>query len=312
MRTAEREATMTAKVSVGTSAFAMGAYAARPVPFEKVAAHLGELGYDGLELPAIRGYGALEDWPDAASRKRLMRLVGGHGLGISSYGADLSPCPFYSPDPAVRAAGQVLFEKSVEFCADCGIPVIRVDTLAEPPGPPGVPCGDAWRRAVEAFRVHAEIAERRGVVVAWEFEPGFMFNKPGEIVQLVAEVGHPNFKVMFDFCHANMCAAVGARQQAPRETLSGGAEELARKLDGHIGFVHLIDSDNTLHDGMTSTHAPFGKGVLDIEALARSMVRAGYRGPWWAVDLCFWPGAWEELGHSLRFVRKLLADLDTA
>ena len=121
---------MTAKVSVGTSAFAMGAYAASPIPFEKVVARLGELGYDGLELPAVRGSGALEDWPDAASRKKFMRLVGNHGLEISSYGADLSPSPFYSPDPAVRAAGQALFEKSVEFCADCRIPVIRVDTLA--------------------------------------------------------------------------------------------------------------------------------------------------------------------------------------
>jgi sugar phosphate isomerase/epimerase len=303
---------VTAKVSIGTSAFVMGACAANPIPFEKVAARLGELGYDGLELPAVRGYGALEDWSDPASRKTLMKLVGDHGLEISSYGADLSPSPFYSPDPAVRAAGQALFEKSVEFCADCRIPVIRVDTLAGPPEPPGVPRVEAWRRAVEAFRGCAEIAGRRGVVVAWEFEPGFMFNKPGEIAGLVAEVAHPNFKVLFDFCHANMCAAVGARQQPPRETLIGGAAELARKLEGHIGFVHLIDSDNTLHDGMTSTHAPFGKGVLDIEALARAMVSAGYRGPWWAVDLCFWPGAWEELEPSLRFVRKLLADLDIA
>jgi sugar phosphate isomerase/epimerase len=190
--------------------------------------------------------------------------------------------------------------------------VIRVDTLAEPPEPPGVPYGEAWKRAVEVFGDHAEIAERRGVLVAWEFEPGFMFNKPGEIVGLAAEVGHPNFKVMFDFCHANMCAAVGARQRPPKEILGGGAIELARKLAGRIGFVHLIDSDDTLHDGTTSTHAPFGQGVLDIEALARSMVAAGYRGPWWTVDLCFWPEAWKELGPSLLFVRKLLADLDIA
>jgi len=27
---------------------------------------------------------------------------------------------------------------------------------------------------------------------------------------------------------------------------------------------------------------------------AHAMVVAGYRGACWAVDLCFWPGAWEE------------------
>jgi sugar phosphate isomerase/epimerase len=303
---------VTGKVSVGTSAFAMGAYAARPIPFREVVARLGELGYDGLELAAIPGYGALSDWPDTASRRRLARLVGDHGLAISSYGADLGPSPFYSPDPSVRAAGQVLFERSVELCADCGIPVIRVDTLAEPPGPPGIPAADAWERAVEAFRAYAVAGERRGVLVAWEFEPGFMFNSPAEIVGMVAEVDHPNFTVLFDFCHAHMCAAVGARQPGPRETLRGGAAELAGKLQGRIGFVHIIDSDSTLHDGITSTHAPLGTGVLDIEALARSMLRAGYRGPWWTVDLCFWPRAWEELEPSLGFTRKLLAGLAAA
>lgn len=301
---------MTGKVSVGTSAFAMGAYAARPVPFEKVVARLGELGYDGLELPAIRGYGALDDLPDPASRGKLVKLLAGHGLTVSSYGADLGPGPFYSPDPAVRAAGQALFRRSVDLCADCRVPVIRVDTLAEPPTPPGVPAADAWGRAVDAFRRYADAAERQGVLVAWEFEPGFMFNRPGEIARMVAEVGHPNFTVLFDFCHAHMCAAVGARQPDPRETLAGGAAELARRLDGRIGFVHLIDSDNTLHDGFTSTHAPLGTGVLDIAALTRAVLAAGYRGPWWTVDLCFWPGAWDELERSLLFVRKLLAGLD--
>ena len=45
---------MTAKIPVGTSAFTMGAYAESSIPFEKVVTRLGELGYDGLELPANR------------------------------------------------------------------------------------------------------------------------------------------------------------------------------------------------------------------------------------------------------------------
>jgi sugar phosphate isomerase/epimerase len=301
---------MTAKISVGTSAFTMGAYAQKPVPFEKVVARLGELGYDGLELPANKGYGSLEDWPDTVGRKKLVQLVRGAGLEISSYGADLGPSPYYSNDPAVGAGARTLFERSIELCQDCEVGVIRVDTLAEPPVPPGVSYEDAWRRTVETFRAYAEYAQRHGVVVAWEFEPGFMFNKPGEIVGLVEEVDHPNFTVMFDFCHAHMCAAVGARQPPPAETLPGGAVELGKQLGGHIGFVHLIDSDNTLHEGITSTHAPFGTGVLDMPQLVQTMLEAGYQNPWWTIDLCFWPEAWEELEPSLNFVRDLLKDFD--
>ena len=301
---------MTAKISVGTSAFTMGVYAENPIPFEKVVARLGELGYDGLELPANQGYGSLEDWPDTSSRRKLMQLVRGAGLEISSYGADLSPSPFYSNDPEVQAGARDIFEQSIQLCLDCEIGVIRVDTLAEPPNPAGVSYNDAWQRAVQTFHDYAEHAQQNDIVVAWEFEPGFMFNKPSEITGLVKEVDHPNFTVMFDFCHANMCAAVGARQRPPRETLPGGAVELGQQLAGHIGFVHLIDSDNTLHDGVTSTHAPFGKGVLDIHQLVQTMLDSGYDNPWWTIDLCFWPGAWEELEPSLIYVRHLLKDFE--
>jgi sugar phosphate isomerase/epimerase len=301
---------MTVKISVGTSAFTMGVYAENPIPFKQVVARLSELGYDGLELPANKGYGSLEDWPDSDSRRQLMQLVRGSGLEISSYGADLSPSPFYSNDPDVRAGARSVFEQSIQFCLDCEIGVIRVDTLADPPHPPDVSYADAWERAVETFRDYAEYAQQNGVVVAWEFEPGFMFNKPSEITGLIQEVDHPNFTVMFDFCHAHMCAAVGARQRPPQETLPGGAVELGQQLSGHIGFVHLIDSDNTLHDGITSTHAPFGTGVLDIPQLVQTMLDSGYDNPWWAIDLCFWPGAWEELEPSINYVRNLLEDFD--
>jgi sugar phosphate isomerase/epimerase len=301
---------MTSKISMGTSAFIMGVYAQQPIPFEKVVARLGELGYDGLELPANKGYGSLEDWPDTSSRRNLMKMVRGAGLEISSYGADLSPSPYYSNDPEVRAAAHQIFEQSIQLCLDCEIGVIRVDTLSEPPHPTDVSYADAWKRAVEAFHYYGEYAHKHGIVVAWEFEPGFMFNKPSEILGLIKEVDHPNFSVMFDFCHANMCAAVGARQVPPRETLPGGAVELGEQLHGHIGFVHLIDSDNTLHDGITSTHAPFGTGVLDIPKLVQTMLEAGYSNPWWTIDLCFWPGAWEELEPSLNYVRHLLKDFE--
>ena len=301
---------MTAKISVGTSAFTMGVYAQDPIPFEKVVARLGELGYDGLELPANQGYGSLEDWPDTSSRRKLMQLVRGAGLEISSYGADLSPSPFYSNDPEVQAGARDIFEQSIQLCLDCEIGVIRVDTLAEPPHPAGVSYNDAWQRAVQTFHDYAEHAQQNDIVVAWEFEPGFMFNKPSEITGLVKEVDHPNFTVMFDFCHANMCAAVGARKRPPRETLPGGAVELGQQLAGYIGLVHLIDSDNTLHDGVTSTHAPFGTGVLDIHQLVQTMLDSGYDNPWWTIDLCFWPGAWEELEPSLIYVRHLLKDFE--
>jgi hypothetical protein len=54
----------------------------------------------------------------------------------------------------------------------------------------------------------------------------------------------------------------------------------------------LIDSDGTLHDDETSTHAPFGDGVLDFPALLTELNESGCPSDWWAIDLCFWPDAW--------------------
>ena len=56
--------------------------------------------------------------------------------------------------------------------------------------------------------------------------------------------------------------------QVNKETLGdNGVIDLARQLKGQIGHFHLIDSDNTLHGDETSTHAPFGDGVLDFDAI---------------------------------------------
>jgi sugar phosphate isomerase/epimerase len=133
-----------------------------------------------------------------------------------------------------------------------------------------------------------------------------MFNKPHEIIRMVKEVGHKNFRVLFDSCHAHMCASVGARQEEPVDTLAGGGAELARLLSGAIGYVHLIDSDGTLHDNWTSTHAPFGTGDIDFDTLVEAIKEAGYDDPWWTIDLCFWPKAWEVLEDSKKFMDDLL------
>ena len=119
-----------------------------------------------------------------------------------------------------------------------------------------------------------------------------LINKPSDIIGIPEEIGDPNFTVLYDTCHAHMCAAVGARQPGERETLPGGALELAQRLRGKIGHIHLIDSDSTLHDEETSTHAPFGDGVLDFDALLPELNQSGAPKEWWAIDLCFWPDAW--------------------
>ena len=68
---------------------------------------------------------------------------------------------------------------------------------------------------------------------------------------------------------------------------------MIQMLKGKIGHIHLIDSDGTLHNDETSTHRPFGEGLLDFDAIMPALNQSGCNSPWWAIDLCFWPGSWE-------------------
>ena len=116
---------------------------------------------------------------------------------------------------------------------------------------------------------------------------------------------NPNFGVLFDSCHAYMCAAVGANQIGAQETLPGGELELLEKLKGKITHIHLIDSDGTLNEHHTSTHNPFGTGKLNFDKLIPAIMTCGVPHDWWCVDLCFWPKAWDVTADSKRFLDRL-------
>lgn len=297
---------MKAKVSIGSSAFAFGVYASDPLPLDRIAGRFRELNFQGIELLGSRPYGDPDDFPTGADRRNLAKKLSGYGLELSNYGADFKNQSPGNGNDEQRKNYRSLFMKNLEFCADLESPSIRVDTAVEPFIASGPVYADTWKRAAETWHECAGQAEKKGVAVVWEFEPGFVFNSPHEILRMIDDVDHKNFKILFDSCHAHMCAAVGARQQEPVETLPGGEVELAGLLQNKIGYVHLIDSDNTLHDDWTSTHAPFGTGVIDFDTLVEEIVLSGYDEEWWTIDLCFWPKAWEVLEECKIFMDSLL------
>jgi sugar phosphate isomerase/epimerase len=199
------------------------------------------------------------------------------------------------------------FRKNLDFCVDLDIPAIRVDAVQPPTIFDKVEYDTALDRVVKTWKVCAAEAADEGVRVAWEFEPGFAFNKPSDIVRIVKEVDDENFGVMFDSSHGYMVSVVGARQPGKKETLKGGVVELAKKLRGKINHIHLIDSDGTLHHDETSTHAPFGKGKVDFDKLLPELNKNDMGHDWWTIDLCFWENAWDVTAKCKEAVDKLNA-----
>jgi sugar phosphate isomerase/epimerase len=296
------------KLSIGSWAFLFN----QEVPttdFHELLHNVANLGYDGIELGGFAPHPNADSHDTTEKRQKLRRMVETHGLEFSALAADVWSQKLVSA--ADNIAFLAAFEKNLIFAQDLGIKTIRLDTV-EPIAVMREKNLDAQRvmdRVVAAFDRCAKLAAPRGINIAWEFEPGFPLNKPAEILSIVQrvrdELANANFGVLFDTCHAHMCAAVGANQIGQKETLPGGELELLHKLKGKITHLHLIDSDGTLNEHHTSTHTPLGQGKLDFNKLLPELMRCGVPNDWWCVDLCFWPNAWEVAGECRRFLDKL-------
>jgi len=297
---------MSKRKSIGSWAYTIGPYAEHPIDFDTVIGKLAALGFDGVELGGFPPHpnpgnpnGPDAEWPGAmpekSQREELKAKMAERGLAFSGIAANLWGEKLINTDDQSKYIAE--FQKNSEFCLDVGIQGIRVDCVQPPTIHREVDYDSAMKRVVNTWKTCAEIAADAGQYVTWEFEPGFAFNKPTDIVRIHDAVDKENFGLQYDTCHGQMVGVVGARQEGEKETLDDQIE-LIRMLDGRINHIHLIDSDNTCHQGAdgsdeTSAHPPFGLGVLDFDRIVPALVKTS-RLPhdWWTIDLCFWPDAW--------------------
>ncbi|MDZ7639301.1 MAG: sugar phosphate isomerase/epimerase family protein [Bryobacterales bacterium] len=298
---------MAKRVSIGTWAYTIGPYGANPVPFETVCGKLKELGFDGVELGAFPPHpnpgnpnGPDADWPGALAEKsqraELRAQMAEWGLGFSGIAANLWGEKLINTGDPSKYIHE--FRRNAEFAVDLGIGGIRVDTVQPPTILREIDADTAFGRVASTWRTCADIAADHGLNMVWEFEPGFAFNKPSEIIRLHDAVDKPSFGLMYDTCHGEMVGVVGARQEGEKDVLPNQLE-LIRLLGGRIKHIHLIDSDGSCHkdangDDETSAHPPFGLGYLNFDEIVPALVKASnVPHDWWTIDLCFWPDAWE-------------------
>jgi sugar phosphate isomerase/epimerase len=297
---------MSKRSSIGSWAYTIGPYADHPVDFDTVCRKLKELNFDGVELGAFPPHpnpgnpgGPNDNWPGAmpekSQRAELKAKLKEQGLGLSGIAANLWGEKLINTEDQTKYIAE--FKKNSEFARDLGIQGIRVDCVQPPAILREVDYDTAMKRVVGAWKTCCDIAAANGQVVVWEFEPGFAFNKPSDVVRIHDAVNKANFGIMYDTCHGQMVSVVGARQEGAKE-LFPKQVDFIRKLSGRIFHIHLIDSDNTCHKDAngqdeTSAHPPFGRGVLNFDEIMPELVKAS-RVPhdWWTIDLCFWPDAW--------------------
>ena len=283
------------KISLGSWAFTFGPYSEKPVPLDEVIREAARTGYQGVEISGFPPHASQEAMKSPERRTALRDQLRRLGVSASGYVPDLTTASPIAESNRKRYLG--LLESCLDLAKDLGCPTIRVDTVAAPRSIPDSEYEEAFERLSGVWREASEIAADSGVKLVWEFEPGFVFNKPTEIVELHEKVGHPNFYVLFDTAHAYTCAQMGPHQHGKPESLRGGVEGMLDLCAGRIGAVHLVDTDGSLYNDETSTHLPLGQGVIDFERLAPKLRAAG--GEWWTIDLSFYRDAWSQIEVSL-------------
>ena len=242
---------------------------------------LKELGYDGVEVPVLRGgpehYAWLGGQLDAIGLRRTTTSV------IPSNQAN----PI-SSDPAIRRAGR----EHLDWALDCAI-ALGAESVG---GPFHAPIGqftgegpteDELSHGAEAHHAMAERARVNGMYLSLEhlnrFETYFL-NTMAQARAYVDRVDHPALRIMYDTFHANI------EEQSQQRAIA--------TLGDAMGVLHISENDRGIP----------GRGHIDFAQIFAAVRATGYDG--WVTVEAFGAGL-PELAAATRVWRPLFPDFET-
>lgn len=242
---------------------------------------LKELGYDGVEIPVLRGSVAHYEWLgrelDAIGLRRTCTSV------VPSIAAN----PI-SSDAAVRQAGR----EHLDWALDCAT-ALGSESVGGPfHAPIGYftgfgPTADELGYGAEAHNAMAERARANGIYLSLEplnrFETYFL-NTMEQTRAYIGLVGHPNFHIMYDTFHANI------EEQSQSRAIA--------TLGKHMGVLHVSENDRGIP----------GRGHIDFAEIFAAVRQQGFDG--WVTLEAFGAGL-PELAAATRVWRPLFPDFET-
>ena len=253
-------------------AFSTNAY--MRFPFEEAAERIASIGYEGLELMADVPHAwpaGLLDGPKqairAAMRRQDIRFSNVNAFMMNAIADHRQPYwypSFIEPDENYRQVRIDHTKRALDLCAELGAPHITT----EPGGPiaPGQTRQEAMDLFVEVLKPLAEHAEKLGVLLLIEPEPGLLLETTEQYLELADRVDAPSLGLNFDVGHA-FCMS---------EDLTAQIAKLAH-LTRHY---HVEDiADTRVHHHMVP-----GTGAIDFPEVIQAIRQTGYDG-WVTVEL---------------------------
>jgi L-ribulose-5-phosphate 3-epimerase len=161
------------------------------------------------------------------------------------------------PDPRRRAVRQDFLLRAIDLAKALGAEAVSFWS-----GRPPVPVGEdeGMARLAEALTPVLAHAERAGMPLAFEPEPGMFLDTLDRFARLDERVHHPLFDLTIDVGHVH-CS---------RE---GDIAELLRRWGARIRNIHLEDMVPGVHE-----HLMFGEGTMVFPPILRALGAVGYPG----------------------------------
>lgn len=262
-------------------------------PIEKVFNYIAQLGYDGVEISPFTLADSVTEIPPKkreairrAAEKNGIEIIGLHWLLVKPEGLSIN-----HPDEIIRIKTQEYIEALIHFCADLGGKVLvhgsghqrRVDEKWN--------FRQSWDYARETFETCLETARKRNVIYCLEplvkSQTNFI-NTVNEALEMVKEVRHPNFKMMFNCRNASI----------EEESMLGA---LLRALESRmVGHIHIND---------ISGRGP-GFGKTRFASILKTLIENGYH-RYLSVEIFeFDPDPETIASRSIGYLRGILESLE--
>ncbi len=241
---------------------------------EETIRRIAGLGYRGLELladvPHAWPAGLLEERKQAIRdclAQHHMAIANVNGFMMNAVADPRQPYwhpSWIEPDPAYRAIRREHTRRALVLAAELGASNIQT----EPGGP--LAKRQSWAEAAEMFYEQfmpcVEVAEKHGVNLLIEPEPGLLIERFEQYLEFSDRVGSPRVGLNFDIGHA-FCVG-----QDPQHWIA--------RMAPHTKHYHVEDIAATREH----RHLIPGHGAIDFPAVLREIACSGYDG-WITVEL---------------------------
>lgn len=242
--------------------------------FREAVTRLARLGYQGVEIMADVPHA----WPAyllEEQKEEIRRALADNNLRISNINSFMmhavdDPRQKYwhpswiEPDPHYRQIRINHTKKALTLARELGAPCVTT----EPGGPlePGQSWSAALKLFVEMFKPVAAHAEKEGVLLLVEPEPGLLIETADQFLEFMRHIDSPAVALNFDIGHA-YCVKDDPATTIPR-------------VAKFIRHFHLEDIAAT----RVHHHLVPGEGAIDFAATLKAIRDINYQG-WVTIEL---------------------------